>query len=81
MGKKAAFGFESKWIRTLVSMATDSSIGLQWGDVVNTLADLLDFAGNKDIHIISKEFEIRPARTKDCGVSCPWSSGKFSIYL
>ena len=28
-------------------------------------------AGNKDIHNISDEFEIRPERTKDCGVSCP----------
>ena len=28
-------------------------------------------AGNEDIHNISDEFEIRPDRTKDCGVSCP----------
>ena len=28
-------------------------------------------AGNKDIHNISDEFEIRSDRTKDCGVSCP----------
>ena len=28
-------------------------------------------AGNENIHNISDEFEIRPDRTKDCGVSCP----------
>ena len=28
-------------------------------------------AGNEDINNISHEFEIRPDRTKDCGVSCP----------
>ena len=28
-------------------------------------------AGNEDIHNIADEFEIRPDRTKDCGVSCP----------
>ena len=28
-------------------------------------------AGYKDFHNISDEFEIRPDRTKDCGVSCP----------
>ena len=28
-------------------------------------------AGNEDIHYISDKFEIRPDRTKDCGVSCP----------
>ena len=28
-------------------------------------------AGNEDIHNILDEFEIRPDRTKDCGVSCP----------
>ena len=44
-------------------------------NVVSTLAPsfLIFFilAGNKDIHNISDEFEIRPDRTKDCGVSCP----------
>ena len=37
--------------------------------------------GNKDIHNISDEFEIRLDRTKDCGVSCPWASGKIPIDL
>ena len=30
---------------------------------------------------ISDKFEIRPDRTKDCGVSCPWGSGKIPIDL
>ena len=38
-------------------------------------------AGNKDIHNISSEFEIRPDRTKDYGVSCPLASGKIQIDL
>ena len=53
--------------------------------VVSTLAPsfliFFIFAGNEDIHIISDEFEIRPDRTKDCGVSCPWASGKIPIDL
>ena len=28
-------------------------------------------AGNKDMHKIMNEFEFRPDRTTDCGVSCP----------
>ena len=30
-----------------------------------------NLAGNKDNYDISEEFEIRPDRTKDCGVNCP----------
>ena len=33
-------------------------------------------AGNEDIHNISEEFGIWPDRTKDCGLNCPWASGK-----
>ena len=33
------------------------------------------------IHNISDEIEIRPDRTKDYGVSCPWASGKIPIDL
>ena len=32
---------------------------------------LFILAGNEGIYNISDEFEIRPDRTKDCGVSCP----------
>ena len=35
------------------------------------------FVGNEDIHNISDEFEFRPDRTTDCGVSCPWASKKY----
>ena len=38
-------------------------------------------AGNEDMHKISDEFEFRPDRTTDYGVSCPWASKKFPIYL
>ena len=45
--------------------------------------DLILFilAGNKDMHKISDEFEFRPDRTTDYGVSCPWESKKFPIDL
>ena len=33
-------------------------------------------AGNKDMHNIVNEFEFRPDRTTDYGVSCPWASKK-----
>ena len=33
-------------------------------------------AGNKDNYKISSGVEIRPDQTLDCGVSCPWASGK-----
>ena len=34
-------------------------------------------AGNKDMHNIMNEFEFRPDRTTDYGVSCPWLSKKY----
>ena len=42
---------------------------------------LLILAGNEDMHKISDEFEFRPDRTTDYGVSCPWASKKFPIDL
>ena len=33
---------------------------------------LFILAGNEDMHKISDEFEFRPDRTTDYGVSCPW---------
>ena len=33
-----------------------------------------NFAGNKDMHNIMSEFEFRPDRTTDYGVSCPRAS-------
>ena len=34
-------------------------------------------AGNKDMHNIRNEFEFRPDRTTDYGVSCPWASKNY----
>ena len=34
-------------------------------------------AGNKDMHNIMNDFEFRPDRTTDYGVSCPWVSKKY----
>ena len=34
-------------------------------------------AGNKDMHNIMNEFEFRPDRTTNYGVSCPWASKKY----
>ena len=34
-------------------------------------------AGNKDMHNIMNEFEFRPDRTTDYGVSCPLASKKY----
>ena len=42
---------------------------------------LLTLAGNEDMHKISDEFEFRPDRTTDYGVSCPWTSKKNSHRL
>ena len=38
-------------------------------------------AGNEDMHKISNEFEFRPDRTTDYGVSCPWACKKKSHRL
>ena len=71
---KAALGFGSDRIRTLVFMATVNSYnekccGRSSAFILDRL--FLILAGGKDIHNISKLFEIRPNRTKDCGVSYP----------
>ena len=79
-GGKAALGFEADQIRTLVSMATDSShraIIINWGKgrhhVFSTVFDRILFilAGNNDIRKSLHEFEIRPDPTTDNRVSCP----------
>ena len=56
-----------KWCLHLVSVAFDS--------ILFILTD------NEDMHKISDEFEFRPDRTTDYGVSCPWASKKFPIDL
>ena len=46
--------------------------------VISVDIDLIFFklAGNKDMHNIMNEFEFRPDRTTDYGVSCSWASKK-----
>ena len=56
-----------KWCLHLFSVAFDQILSI--------------LAGNKDMHKISDEFEFRPGRTTDYGVSCPWASKKFPIVL
>ena len=64
-------------VRTLVSMATDSSHRVIMGkgrhDVFSTVFDRILFilAGNDDIHKSLHEFEIRPDPTTDNRVNCP----------
>ena len=73
----AALGLGEDQIRTLVSMATDSSHTVIMGKgrhhVFSADFDRILFilAGNYDIHKSLQEFEIRPDPTTDNGVSCP----------
>ena len=76
-GEKAALSFGPDRIRTLVSMAIDSSHRVIMGKTVLPLflgCFSSDFffilAGNNDMHESSEEFEIRRDPTSDCGVSC-----------
>ena len=76
-GGKAALSFGADQIRTLVSMATDSShraiMGKRASSRVLGCFDRILFilAGNYDIHKSLPEFEIRPDLTTDYGISCP----------
>ena len=77
VGGEAALGFGPDRIRTLVSNATESSHRVImekrclhfFSAVFHPI--LFIFAGNDKMHESSDEFEFRPARTTDCGVSCP----------
>ena len=42
---------------------------------------LFILAGKEDMHKISDKFEFWPDRATDYGVSCPWASKTFPIYL
>ena len=76
-GGKAALRFGTDQIRTLVSMAMDSSHRVIMGKgrhhVFSAVFDRIHFilAGNYDIHKSLHEFEIRPDPTTDNRVSCP----------
>ena len=79
--------FEADWIKTLVPIATESPHWLIMGKwclhlfLVAFDPILFILAGNQDTHKILDEFEFRPGRTTDYGVSCPWASKKFPIDL
>ena len=76
-GGKASVGFDPDRIRTLVSMATDSShrdiMGKTTHHVFSNAFDRILFilAGKDDMHESLNEFEIWPDWTTDYGVSCP----------
>ena len=76
-GELSVLGFVSDQIRTLVSMATDSShrviMGKHGDHSSFFIFDWFFFilAGNKDNHKISNGPEIRQDRTRDLGVSFP----------
>ena len=77
-GGLTALGFGPDRIRTLVSMATESSHRVIMEKAVSPLflgcffhPILFILADNDDMHESSDEFEFRLARTTDCGVSCP----------
>ena len=76
-GGKAATGFGPDWIKTLVSMATDSSHRVIMETTVLPLFSAVNhliffiLAGNDDMHGSSEEFEIQQDWTTDCGVSFP----------
>ena len=71
---KAAIGFGPGQMKTLVSMATDSShrvimektfFSCVFRPILFILAD------DDDMHGSLEEFKIQPDPTTDCGVSCP----------
>ena len=51
------------------------------GELLCPVTTLIILAGNEDMHKISDKFELRPDRTTDFGVSCPWAAKKFPIDL
>ena len=76
-GGKASLGFDPDWVRTLISMATDSShrviMGKRRHQVFSNAFDRILFilAGNDGMHKCLDEFENWPDSTTDYGVSCP----------
>ena len=76
-GGKTSVGFDRDRIKTLVSMATDSShrviMEKRRRHVFSNAFDRILFilAGNDDMHESLDEFEIWPDSTTDYGISCP----------
>ena len=76
-GGKDASGFEADWIKTLVSMATDSSHRTIMGKtVVSCFLSCFDpiqfiLACNAHEHKSLNKLEFRISQTTEYGVSCP----------
>ena len=74
---KAALDFGPDRIRAPVFIATKSFHRVIMEKTMSPLfsrlfyAILYILAGTDDMHESSDDFEFRPARTTDCGVSCP----------
>ena len=75
--RKSSVGFGLDWIRTLVSMATDSSMAIvsmeKWRHhIFSNVFDwtLFILAGNDDMHASLDEIEIWPDSTTDYIVYC-----------
>ena len=74
---KASVDFDPDRIRTLLSMATDSShrviMEKRCHHIFSNAFDQIRFilAGNDNMHKSLDEFEIWPDSTTDYGVSCP----------
>ena len=87
MGGKASVHFSPDRIRTLVSMATDSSHRVIMGKMASSRFSngfdriLFILAANDDMRESLGEFEIWPDLTIDYGVSCPWAYEKNPIDL
>ena len=81
----AAFGFGPDRIRTLVSMATDSSHRVIMGKSCEHSSSsifhgiFLILAGNKESNKSLDGFKIQQDWTRVCGVSYPLASEKISI--
>ena len=78
VGRKVASGFGADWIKTLVSMATDSSHRSMMGKTVFFSCFLSYFdpilfilACNVDEHKSLNKLEFWTSQTTEYGVSCP----------
>ena len=84
-GGKASVGFGLDQIRTLVSMATESShrviMGKQRHHVFSNAFDQILFilAGNDDMHESLNEFKIRPDATTGFHGNRKGNSGKYGV--
>ena len=71
VGRKDALGFGPNRVRTLVSMATDSSHSVIMGESCGHSSALIfnriffNLADRKDNHKVSNEFEIQPDLISD----------------